>query len=117
MISSPPRASAVGPLVSIGTWSSTIWGEGSTLKTRSFNFLLRDADQDELPHVDDDDKDDGENVGAEYYHRVLKMAHKADEDTRLLNANNSIKNSDNQPKVENEEKLKSSREVGKGGID
>ena len=45
------------------------------------------------------------------------MAHKADEDTRLLNANNSIKNSDNQPKVENEEKLKSGREVGKGGID
>ena len=43
-------------------------GEGSTLKTRYFNFLLRDADQDELPHVDDDDKDDGENVGAEYYH-------------------------------------------------
>ena len=68
MISSPPRASAVGPLVSIGTWSTAIWGEGSTLKTRSFNFLKRDADQDELPNVDDDDKDDGENVGAEYYH-------------------------------------------------
>ena len=43
-------------------------GEGSTLKTKFFNFLLREADQDELPHVDDDDKDDGENVGAEYYH-------------------------------------------------
>ena len=69
MISSPPRASAVGPLVSIGTWSTAIWGEeGSTLKTKSFNFLLRDADQYELPHVDGDDKDDGENVGAEYYH-------------------------------------------------
>ena len=45
------------------------------------------------------------------------MAHKAGEDTRLLNANDSVKNSDYQPKVENEEKLKSSREVGKCSID
>ena len=45
------------------------------------------------------------------------MAHKADDDTRLLHANDGIKNSAYQPKVENEEKLKSSREVGKGGID
>ena len=33
-----------------------------------------------------------------------------------LNANDGIKNSDYQPKVENEEKLKSGREVGKGGV-
>ena len=48
-------------------------GEGGTSKTKSFNFSTssKDTDQDELPHIDDDDKDDGENIGAEYYHRVL----------------------------------------------
>ena len=105
-----------------GPWSASAPGQAPSggkeaLWKPNLSTSLRDADQDELPHIDDDDKDDGENVGAEYYHGVLKMAHKAGEDTRLLLANDGIKNSDYQPKVENEEKLKSGREVGKGGID
>ena len=61
---------AVGPLVSIGTWSSAIWGK-EALRKPNLSTSSKDTDQDELPHIDDDDKDDGENIGAEYYHRVL----------------------------------------------
>ena len=72
-----------------GPWSASAPGQAPSggkeaLRKPNLSTSSKDTDQDELPHIDDDDKDDGENVGAEYYHGVLKMAHKADDDTRLF---------------------------------
>ena len=79
-----------------------------------------------LSHIDEDEENKCKYVGAEDHPRVFKAADIAVENLvmngiveAMMNLMSQMKNEDrhhDQPEVKDEEKLKSGREVGKGGV-